>query len=259
MRAKKGLRKIVVDDDTFYWKVNEDEDYFYRKILTVFNETGSPFLRHSYSLEDTVAKGCLQKERISEITPAMVRRAILEERKINLNRAILDGIPYKDSPKNWKRMMEIEQPELIAGIGLDPVDEVLLCIRQITINSYRRTIIDLRTQNVLRDDQVIEVQKKEENNTYLPFAPLKREIPSLEWSPLARNAENQRGDKICCYPYHSQFIYFQPAGEDCLQPEFNKECVRLNKTNPYNKYAFSATGNYFVVAEKNKLTIWKRE
>lgn len=259
MRAKKGRRKIVVDDDTYYWNVKEDDDYFYEKKLIVIDENGSSVLTRCYSLADAAMEDCWHKGRISAITPAVVRGEILEEKAINLKRAILDEIKYKESPQNWKRMREIDRPEIIAGIGLDVEDEILLCIRQIAINLYSRTIIDLPTQNVLLDDQVSVVQKNKEGNKYLPFGPLKQEISCLEWNSATRTAENQRGDKICCYSFYPQFIYFQPAGEDCLQPEINKECVRLNKTNVYNKYAFSASGDYFVAAEKKHLIIWKRE
>lgn len=258
MRAKKGLRKIVVDGDTYHWKVKEDGIYFYVKLLTVLDENGSCVFTRRYSPDDTVTDSPYEG-RIPVITPTVVRSAILEEKVFGQKRAILDQITYKESPQYWKRVKEIYQPELIAGIGLDLEEEMLVCVRQLKIDQYRRTIIDLQTLNILLEDMVIAVPKNKDRNTYQPFGPLRQEIPCLEWSPAARIAENQNGDKICCYPFYSQCIYFQPAGGDCLRTELNKGCVKLNKNNVYNKFGFSASGNYFIAVERNNLIIWKRE
>lgn len=156
-------------------------------------------------------------------------------------------------------MKEIQQPEIILGIGFDLKEDVLICIRQINIDSYQRTIFDLQSLQVLFEDRVASIPKNKQNSTYLPFGPLKHEIPFFEWSPIARTVQNQSGDQLCCYPFYAQYVYFQPSGEDCLQTEHNKGCVRLNKTNIYNKFGFSTSGTYFVVVEKNILMIWKRE
>lgn len=218
MGAKKGLRKIVVDGGTYYWKVREDEEYFYVKVLIVFSENGSCVLSHRYSL-DTVTEGLCRstyENRIPIITPAVVRSAILEERGFDLKRMILDQIKYKVSPNHWKRVKEIYLPEHIAGIGMDLEEEVLVCVCQIKIDLYRRMIIDLQTRNVLLEDMVFDVPKNKENKTYLPFGSLKREIPFIEWSHVARTVENQRGDRICCYSFYSQFIFFsQPVRIVC--------------------------------------------
>lgn len=247
MRAKKGLRKVVVDSVTYYWKVTEETD-FYTKRLIVLDERGSCVLTRHYYIEGT----------IPIITPAVVRNAIFEEKELDQKRAILNQVPYKEAPNYWMRIQEIYRPELIAGIGFGLEEDILVCIYQIKIDEYRRTITDLQTGNVIFQDLVSTVPKNKENNTYLPFGPVRQEISCLEWSPDVRIAENQRGERICCYSFYSQFIYFQPVGADCLETKFQKECVRLNKINVYNKYGFSASGNFIVVAERNNLIIWKR-
>lgn len=250
MRAKKGLRKIVVDTATYYWKVTEDSSYFYKKELLVLDESGSCVFMRRYSLDEN---------RIPIITPSVVRKAILEEKEFDQKRAILDLLNNKESLNQWKCVKEIQQPEIILGIGFDLKEDVLICIRQININSYQRTIFDLQSLQVLFEDWVASIPKNKQNSAYLPFGPLTHEIPFFEWSPIARTVENQSGDKLCCYPFYSQYVYFQPSGEDCLQTEHNKGCVRLNKTNIYNKFGFSTSGTYFVVVEKSILMIWKRE
>lgn len=86
MRAKKGLRKIVVDTATYYWKVTEDSSYFYKKELLVLDESGSCIFTRRYSLDDIVVEdhsSYPNENRIPIITPSVVRKAILEEKEFD--------------------------------------------------------------------------------------------------------------------------------------------------------------------------------
>ena len=141
-------------------------------------------------------------------------------------------------------------------MGFDAEDDRLVYVRQIALNSYRRMVIDLPARELLLEDQVPSVPMNGENNAYLPFGPLKREIPCSRWNQYSGIDRNQRGEQLSCYSFYPQFVYYQPPGEDCLDPNRNQGCVRVNKLHPYEKYGFSATGNYFAVAERYCLTIW---
>lgn len=261
IRAGKGLRKIVIDEEIYYWKVQEDDDYYYARELTVLDEAGKLFLIRYYSFDkkgmESSSRDLYEGHKLA-ITPSIVRNEILEEKEFNQKRAILDLIEYKEAPRNWKRIREIHRPEIIVSIGLDLEEDILVCVRQIKIDSYRRTIIDLTAGEVVLEDFVPSVPINKEKGTYLPFGPLKRQIPFLGWNRYSGKSENINRDMLRCFSFHPQFIYFQPFGEECLQMNRNKGCVRLNRIHPYNKYGFSASEDYFVIAERENLIIWNR-
>lgn len=169
--------------------------------------------------------------------------------------AILENIPYVKEPKGWKFKGSFS----VGGFeyfGFHESSDLLF-----VVSSSKVTITDLENLSVIAHDD--NPDSFDLNETFLTcngFDVLDNKIIKLacEQGSILPTSNTQWERLVKVSPlYPCEDIIFCPPFEDCFIEGYNKNCVRIYRGFPYC-YAFSFSGNYFVIADDGGVSVWEK-
>jgi len=251
--SKKGKRKIVVEGRTYYWYVKEGEEWTDLELTVILEER--LFLHRSFGY-------AMQMRLPKPITPEKVRQEILKELEYNRQRKILSALPDAEAPDGWQRIADLPEP-CPYGIGLDDREDMLLAVYypqkgELPFGSAWVRLYSLEDCREIASEVVSIRSFSNRDTSCLGIGPLAgKRIPFAGWSQSGLLIRNPDGDLLYQPPFSPKDIYFQPSGQNCLDPAPYDGCYRLwHGTYPHQRFGFAASGRRFVLVRDQVITVW---